>query len=132
MSVYEEQLIWVGGTSGLLVKVLACNRKVACSSPTSTGFFRLWGYPEIWGGVYHRFLQRGCKAIGPGELVNISNLRYSSFLIKPHLIKKKKQTLFLMLYLKGSHFDYFTAVLVLINGISIIWIKHLKQSCSDY
>ena len=25
-------------------------------------------------GVYHRILRKGCKAVGPGELVNISNL----------------------------------------------------------
>ena len=37
-SAYKEVII-VGGTSGLLVKVLACNRKVAGSSPTRVRLF---------------------------------------------------------------------------------------------
>ena len=29
-------------------------------------------YPQKLEGVYHHILWRGCKAVGPGELVNIS------------------------------------------------------------
>ena len=96
-------IIFILGKSlyGLLVKVLTCNQKVAGSSPTRVRLFLAYEctqlYLQKWEGVYHRILRRGCKAVGPGELVNISNLCYSSFLVKPYLVKtlvkklKKKQ-----------------------------------------
>ena len=69
---------------GLLVEVLACNRRVA---PLGTGFFSPMSI--LSSTPYHRILRWGRKAIGPGELVNISNLCYCSLLVKPHLVKSR-------------------------------------------
>ena len=90
----------IGGSSGLMVKVLTCNRKVAGSSLTRVRLFLTYEFTQLylqrWGGVYHCILWRGCKVVGPGELVNISNLCYSSLLVKPYLVKtlvdKNKKT----------------------------------------
>ena len=76
-----ETIVWrcisliQGCISGLLVKVLPSNRKVAGSSPTMC---RVFFAHELSSTLKMRFSSPhplGC----PGELVNISNLCYSSF-----------------------------------------------------
>ena len=59
-------------------------------APLGAVFLLPWAYsgaPLKWEGVCHCILWRGCNAIGLGELVNISNLCHSSFLIS-HICRK--------------------------------------------
>ena len=56
-------------------------------APLGTGFFSPMSI--LSSTPYHRILRWGRKAIGPGELVNISNLCYCSLLVKPHLVKSR-------------------------------------------
>ena len=59
-------------------------KRLQVRAPLGTGFFHPWAYsapPSKWGGVCHLILRRGCNAVSPRELVNISNLCYSTFLV---------------------------------------------------
>ena len=81
------------GSSGLLVKVLACNRKVAGSRPTRV---RLFSPMSVLSSLKNEevFITASfggdVKLSVPGSwLILISNLCYSGFLVKP---QQKKNT----------------------------------------
>ena len=75
--------------------MLACNRKVAGSSPTRVSLFVAYECTQLYPQIRCLSPHPLKGTIGPGELVNISNLCYFSFLVKPHLVKtlveKKKK-----------------------------------------
>ena len=78
----------MGRTSGLLVKVLACNQKVAGSSPTRYRLFFPYEYTQMYpqNEMFITTSFRGdVKLPVPGSWLILAT--YSSFLVKPHLVK---------------------------------------------
>ena len=79
----------MGRTSGLLVKALACNQKVAGSSPTRYRLFFPYEYTQMYPQNEEMFITtsfRGdVKLPVPGSWLILAT--YSSFLVKLHLVK---------------------------------------------
>ena len=80
--VQEVNWIW-GVLVACWLKWWSAIERLQVRTTLGTSFFYPWVYsPSKWGDVHHHILLSGCQAVSPEELVNISNLCYSSFLVQ--------------------------------------------------